>query len=90
MIAPHFLVSTFRVLGSLIGPAWGSLMSEYLPEGQRVQYLGWRSRMVALSGIISTAFWGTLLYFIEQMSQATGFVAIFAGSLSLPASSPSP
>ena len=73
------LISMFRVLGSLIGPAWGSLMSEYLPEGQRVQYLGWRSRMVALSGIVSTAFWGGLLYFIKDVSQASGFVAIFAG-----------
>ncbi len=73
------LVSLFRVLGSLIGPAWGSLMSEYLPEGQRVQYLGWRSRMVALSGIISTAFWGTLLHFLGSLSQNAGFVAIFAG-----------
>lgn len=74
-----FLVSTFRMLGSLIGPAWGSLMSEYLPEGQRVQYLGWRSRMVAISGIVSTAFWGTLLYFIKDVSQDSGFVAVFAG-----------
>jgi MFS family permease len=73
------LISLFRVLGSIIGPAWGSLMSEYLPEGQRVQYLGWRSRMVAISGIISTAFWGTLLHFLGTLSQNAGFVAIFAG-----------
>ncbi len=79
MIILILLVSTFRVLGSLIGPAWGSLVSEYLPEGQRVQYLGWRSRMVALSGIVSTAFWGSLLFFIKSVSQAIGFVAIFAG-----------
>ncbi len=79
MIIIILLVSIFRVLGSLIGPAWGSLMSEYLPEGQRVQYLGWRSRMVAISGIASTAFWGTLLYFIKHVSQAAGFAAIFAG-----------
>jgi MFS family permease len=74
-----FLISIFRVLGSLIGPAWGSLISEYLPEGQRVQYLGWRSRMVAISGIASTAFWGTLLFFIKSVSQSVGFVAIFTG-----------
>lgn len=74
-----FLFSGFRMLGSLIGPSWGSLMSEYLPEGQRVQYLGWRSRMVAISGIVSTAFWGTLLYLLEFVSQSVGFVAIFTG-----------
>src|SRR5574337_356972 len=79
MILIILLVSVFRVLGSLIGPAWGSLMSEYLPEGQRVQYLGWRSRMVAISGIVSTAFWGSLLYFVKQVSQASGFAAIFTG-----------
>jgi MFS family permease len=73
------LISLFRMLGSILGPAWGSLISEYLPEGQRVQYLGWRSRMIAISGIISTAFWGLLLYSLEYLSQATGFVAIFAG-----------
>ncbi len=79
MIFLIFVISGFRVLGSIIGPSWGSLISEYLPEGQRVQYLGWRSRMVSISGIISTAFWGMLLYLLHYMSQMAGFVAIFAG-----------
>lgn len=74
------LVAVFRVIGSLIGPAWGSLVSDYLPEGQRGQYLGWRSRVVALSGIAGLVAWGGLLSAMKGKQAAAGFVCLFAAA----------
>lgn len=34
------------VCGGLAGPAWGSLMSDYVPSSKRGRYFGWRSRTV--------------------------------------------
>ncbi|MBI4396278.1 MAG: MFS transporter [Elusimicrobia bacterium] len=73
-------VTVFRVLGSLVGPAWGSLVSDYLPEGQRGQYFGWRSRVVSLAGLFGIGFWGLLLYLLRRVSESLGFVVLFAGA----------
>ncbi|MFH0924314.1 MAG: MFS transporter [bacterium] len=75
-----FLISLFKFIGSIIGPAWGSLVSDYLPEGQRGQYLGWRSRVVGIAGIIGIAFWGSLLFFIKKINPTLGFILLFAGA----------
>src|SRR5262250_1787068 len=34
------------VCGGLAGPAWGSLMSDYIPASKRGRYFGWRNRIV--------------------------------------------
>src|SRR4029079_15057934 len=34
------------ICGGLAGPAWGSLMSDYVPAKKRGQYFGWRNRSV--------------------------------------------
>src|SRR5207253_7774120 len=34
------------VCGGLAGPAWGSLMSDYIPTSKRGRYFGWRNRIV--------------------------------------------
>jgi MFS family permease len=75
------LISIYRLLASLIGPAWGSLVSDYLPEGQRGQYFGWRSRVVAIAGIVGIAFWGILLYLVRKVSPDLGFVILFSGAV---------
>jgi MFS family permease len=74
------LVSVFRVLGSLMGPAWGSLVSDYLPEGQRGQYMGWRSRIVSFAGIGGLAFWGVVLLVTKKHSENLGFILLFAAA----------
>ena len=71
------LMASYRVLGSLAGPAWGSLVSHYLHDHQRGQYLGWRSRVVSITGVINTAFWGWVLYLMKFVSQEVGFIIIF-------------
>jgi MFS family permease len=73
------LVSIYRVLGSLVAPAWGSLVSDYLPEGQRGQYFGWRSRVVGISGIVGIVVWGLLLSLLKKSTatQNWGFAVLF-------------
>ncbi|MHB9155800.1 MAG: MFS transporter [Endomicrobiales bacterium] len=75
------LMATYRGLGSIIGPAWGSLVSDYLPAGQRGQYFGWRQRMVSIAGIAGVAFWGSLLSVVRQLNPNTGFTVVFMGAV---------
>lgn len=75
------LITVYRVLGSLLGPAWGSLVSNYLPEGQRGQYFGWRQRMVGIAGVVGVSFWGSLLYLVRKVSPDMGFVVLFGATV---------
>ena len=40
------LLIAAAVCGGLAGPAWGSLMSDYIPSSKRGRYFGWRNRTV--------------------------------------------
>jgi MFS family permease len=63
--------------GGLAEPAWGSLMSDYIPMSKRGRYFGWRNRMLGLVSLVSMMGAGFLLYSIEDLSPALGFLAIF-------------
>jgi predicted MFS family arabinose efflux permease len=52
-------------------------VSDYLPEGQRGQYLGWRSRVISLAGVSNLAFCGLVLSLSRKLSQNMGFMALF-------------
>lgn len=72
------VITVFRVLGSIIGPAWGSLVSDYLPENRRGQYFGWRSRMIGIAGMIGMTLWGVLLSTtVKEHRSEFGFAALF-------------
>jgi MFS family permease len=73
------LVAGFRTLGSLMGPAWGSLVSEYLPPERRGDYFGWRSRMVAISSLCGMAVWGAFLFLWKKYTgvESSGFFILF-------------
>ena len=73
-------VSFFRFLGNLIGPAWGSLMSDYLSEKDRGNYFGHRSRAVGISGVIGIGFWGLFLFLVKRVSAAWAFFGLFLGA----------
>jgi MFS family permease len=70
-------VVAFRVLSGVMGPAWGSLMSEYLPEDRRGRYFGGRSQLIGLWGLLSTAFWGVYLYMVKPISAPWAFCGLF-------------
>jgi MFS family permease len=64
--------------GGLAGPAWGSLMSDYIPARQRGRYFGWRNRIVGIVTLASVIASGLLLYGLEDASYAAAFSIIFA------------
>lgn len=63
--------------GGLAGPAWGSLMSDYIPAGKRGRYFGWRSRTVGIVTVGSVIASGLLLNFFQPISYAAGFSILF-------------
>jgi MFS family permease len=66
------------ICGGLAGPAWGSLMSDYVPAKKRGQYFGWRSRTVGAVTVGSIVASGLLLNFFQEISYGTGFCIIFS------------
>lgn len=72
-----FLISA-GICGGLAGPAWGSLMSDYVPASKRGRYFGWRNRTVGAVTVGSILSCGLLLNFLHQISLATAFPLIFS------------
>ncbi len=70
-------VTMFRVLGSIVGPPWGSIVSDYLPEDKRGQYFGRRAQIVGVSGIIGMSLCGGFLSWMNKFSEAKGLCLIF-------------
>ena len=71
------LAVAFRMLNNLIGTAWGSLMSEYLPPRRRGRYFGWRSRVVGMAGVGGVALGGLVLFLMKGISLSWGFCLLF-------------
>jgi MFS family permease len=63
--------------GGIAGPAWGSLMSDYIPMQKRGQYFGWRNQMLGMVSVTSVICAGLLLYWSKQLSTAAGFFVLF-------------
>jgi MFS family permease len=66
--------------GGLAGPAWGSLMSDYIPARQRGRYFGWRNRIVGIVTLGSVIASGLLLHWLEDVSYTAGFSIIFSAA----------
>jgi MFS family permease len=76
------LLILFVVAGAQAGPAWGSLMTEYIPKEKRGRYFGWRNRVLGFVHVGSMIAAGILLYRTEAVSPVLGFAIIFsAGAL---------
>jgi MFS family permease len=63
--------------GGLAGPAWGSLMSDYIPPAKRGQYFGWRSSLLGVVTLLSVVAGGVLLYVFRDISHDGGFFVLF-------------
>lgn len=72
-----FFITLFGTLGTIIGPSWGSLVSDYLPPNQRGLYFGDRSRAIGISSVMGLCLWGTLLTFMKTTSLPAGFFLVF-------------
>ncbi len=74
------LVTAFKIIGNLIGTAWGSLMSDYLPENKRGHYFGWRSQIVGIAGVTGVVLAGLLLFLLNQTNRALAFFLLFSSA----------
>ena len=64
--------------GGLAGPAWGSLMSDYVPAKKRGRYFGWRNRAVGAVTVASVVASGLLLNFFHRRYYGAGFALVFS------------
>lgn len=72
-------IALYRIIGGLMGPAWGSLMSEYLPPERRGDYFSRRSQLIGLFGMLATALAGLLLDGLKAAASASfAFAVLFS------------
>ena len=64
--------------GGLAGPAWGSLMSDYIPSSKRGRYFGWRNRTIGAVALGSVITSGLILNLFREVSYVAGFLIIFS------------
>ncbi len=72
------LLTLAAMSGGLSGPAWGSLMSDYIPSSKRGRYFGWRNSVLGGATIASVMVAGILLYAFRQLSYPWAFLALFS------------
>lgn len=81
LISLTALICVYKIITSLISPAWGSMVSEYLPPHRRGQYFGWRARICGLAAVLNVGFWGFFLYYWKRsISETSAFLMIFLGA----------
>jgi MFS family permease len=68
------------VCGGLAGPAWGSLITDYIPSSKRGRYFGWRNRTVGAVTLGSIIISGLLLYSFREISYSAGFCVLFGSA----------
>jgi MFS family permease len=71
------LVILTAVCGGLAGPAWGSLITDYIPSSKRGRYFGWRNRTVGAVTLASIIVSGLILYSSRAISYSSGFCILF-------------
>lgn len=72
-------MAVYKIIGSVLGPAWGSLVSEYLPAHRRGDYFGWRSRLMGITSLATLAGGGALLYVAKRHDNVfIGFAVLFS------------
>lgn len=78
-----FLISSvvlYSLFGALAGPAWASIMAQYLPQCKRGQYFSWRYKLHGGITLVMTFVAGYILYLFPKES-LIGFTIIFSVAL---------
>jgi MFS family permease len=70
-------VTIFKVIGSIMGPAWGSIVSDYLPNNLRGKFFGRRAQIISIAGVLGMGFCGLFLSWTNKFSESTGLFIIF-------------
>ncbi|MBI4216391.1 MAG: MFS transporter [Chloroflexi bacterium] len=78
--APLWLIALallYAAFNGVVGPAWGSLMAEVVPDRLRGHYFGQRNRWSTVSNMISFLMGGGLLFLLRDRG-FWGFALVFA------------
>ncbi|MBF0522952.1 MAG: MFS transporter [Candidatus Omnitrophica bacterium] len=71
------IVILFTSFGSFVVPAWGSLMSDLVPEDKRGTYFGWRNEVLGFV-LVTTGFLAAfILYTMKAINTFYGFTFLF-------------
>lgn len=71
------LLACYRMVGNLIGTAWGSLVSDYFSPQKRGDYFGWRAQVTGIAGLIGIATSGLFLFQMRKVNAQLGFFILF-------------
>lgn len=74
------LLALYRIVGNLIGTAWGSLVSAYFSPQKRGDYFGWRAQVTGVAGLCGIIVSGLFLFEMRKIDQALGFFILFAAA----------
>jgi len=69
-------ITLFASLNALAGPAWSSLISEYVPVKKRGRYFGWRNKIFSIITVSSAFISGFILHTFKN-NILKGFLIIF-------------
>ncbi len=72
------LVLLFSAAGALAAPAWGSLVSDLVPEKTRGAYFGWRNRNIGFITVCAGLSAGLVLHATNGTNPALGFLFVFS------------
>jgi MFS family permease len=70
-------ITLFISLNAFAGPAWSSLMSDYIPYKMRGKYFGWRNKILGVVTIICAFIAGTILHYFKN-NILRGFLIVFS------------
>ncbi len=73
------VITVSTVLGSMVNPAWGSMMADLVPEGLRGRYFGLRGRVCGLVAFAFFIIGGVVLHF-SVSHILIGFSVLFGGA----------
>jgi len=72
-----FFVTLYALFGNLSAPAWGSIMSQYVPMNRRGSYFAWRNRIFGTVALSSVLLAGFILHTLNNKN-LFGFTIIFS------------
>ncbi|MFH0731698.1 MAG: MFS transporter [Candidatus Omnitrophota bacterium] len=71
------LIVLFTSFGALANPAWGSLMSDFIPDKERGAYFGYRNKVLGFIVVGAAFFAGLILNTAKRFNVYWGFAIIF-------------
>lgn len=72
-----FFVILYNIFGTISGPAWASIMTQYIPEKSRGKYFGFRNKSLGYVMLAASFAAGIILY-LSGNNNLYGFTLIFA------------